>query len=413
MPICFTRPRHAVLVATTAVLLCAPPALAEPAPAYPELLVRAVGAPKLAVGAAEVDAAQGRLRQAGTWRNPELSLESENFAGSGPFEGFDQAETTLSMSQTFELGGKRQARTSAAQSELATARAKANLARADYAAQLAVAYAEAEAADQKLRQAEELLAAAQTDARSARELVDAGREAELRALQASAERDAAHADRDEALAGRGAAFARLSTLAGSANLFDGIGESLLNRTPPTRVAAASITPAVVLASAERDAAVARVQVERRQAAPDVTLSGGVRRFEAENATALVAGISMPLPIFDSNRGAASAARAELRAAEARLRQAELEAAADLQVSQAQLRSATGRVEAASAGETAAAEAYRLARIGYEAGRLPLLELTSARRALASARVRVLDARLARVRAEAEIARLTGATPFGG
>ena len=65
-----------------------------------------------------------------------------------------------------------------------------------------------------------------------------------------------------------------------------------------------------------------------------------------------------------------------------------------------------------AGEAAAAEAYRLARIGYEAGRLPLLELTAARRALAAARLQTLEARLARVRALAEAARLAGKTPFG-
>lgn len=412
MPAIRLRPRHAVMLAATAAVLWGP-ARAEPAPAYAELLARAASAPRLAVGVAEVDAAQGRLRQAQTWRNPEVSLESENFGGRDAYGSFDQAETTLSLSQTFELGGKRQARAGVARAELAAARAKATLARSDFAAQLAVAYAEAEAAGEKVRQAEELLAAAQTDARSARELVDAGREAELRALQAAADRDAAQADRDEALAGRTAAFARLSALAGSPQTFDGLGESLLGRAPPRRVAGAPTTPAVIAAAAERDVALARVQVERRQAAPDVTVSGGVRRFEAEDATALVAGVSTPLPIFDRNKGARSAAQAELRAAEARLRQAELEAAADLQVSEAQLRNAAGRVEAASAGEASAAEAYRLARIGYEAGRLPLLELTGARRTLASARVRVLDARLARVRAEAEIARLTGAVPFGG
>jgi cobalt-zinc-cadmium efflux system outer membrane protein len=68
--------------------------------------------------------------------------------------------------------------------------------------------------------------------------------------------------------------------------------------------------------------------------------------------------------------------------------------------------------AAQSAERAATEAYRLARTGYDAGRLPLLELTSARRALAEARGRTLDAQLDRVKAEAELARLAGRTPFG-
>jgi cobalt-zinc-cadmium efflux system outer membrane protein len=92
---------------------------------------------------------------------------------------------------------------------------------------------------------------------------------------------------------------------------------------------------------------------------------------------------------------------------------EFDAAADLLAARSQARSAAARIEAATVGEAAATESYRLARLGYEAGRLPLLELSSARRAQAAARVRTIDARLAQVRAEAEIARLTGRAPFGG
>lgn len=127
---------------------------------------------------------------------------------------------------------------------------------------------------------------------------------------------------------------------------------------------------------------------------------------------MVAGAALPLPLFDRNRGNTAAARADLRAAEARLARVQLEAQADLTAARAQARGAAARVAAAQAGEAAAAEAYRLSRIGYEAGRLPLIELTAARRALASARLQALEARLARVRAETEAARLAGKTPFG-
>jgi cobalt-zinc-cadmium efflux system outer membrane protein len=70
------------------------------------------------------------------------------------------------------------------------------------------------------------------------------------------------------------------------------------------------------------------------------------------------------------------------------------------------------VKAARDGEAAAAEAYRLARIGYEGGKLPLLELLSARRALSEARAQSINALLERLRAEVELARLKGVAPFG-
>ena len=167
-----------------------------------------------------------------------------------------------------------------------------------------------------------------------------------------------------------------------------------------------------MASRASDSAAAKVRVEQLQARPDLTVSAGVRRFAGDDATAMVAGASLPLPLFDRNRGNTAAARAELTAAEARLAQARLDAAADLAAARSQARSAGAQASAAAAGEAAAAEAYRLTRIGYEAGRLPLLELTAARRALAAARLQTLEARLARVRALAEAARLAGKPPFG-
>jgi len=70
------------------------------------------------------------------------------------------------------------------------------------------------------------------------------------------------------------------------------------------------------------------------------------------------------------------------------------------------------VAAAVETEATAAEAYRLTRIAYEAGKSPLVELTNARRALAEARTQTIEAQLQRLRAEAGLARLQGRAPFG-
>lgn len=408
------RPAMPGLLAALAAVALTGAALAEPAPPYAALLAGAAStAPSLAEAQAGVAKAEGLARQARALPNPVLGLEVENFSGSGPYAGADAAETTASLAQTLELGGKRSARIAAGRAGLTAAEAEGAQARAEFAARLAVAYAEAEAGVARVIQAEGLLEAAAADARAARELVDAGREAELRALQARAELEGARATLEEARAERDAAFARLSAMAGSPTTYDAVGESLLQRKPSLAASGPADAPAVVAARARREAAAAQLRVERGRVAPDLTVSAGVRRLAGDDATALVAGVSVPLPLFDRGRGAADAARAELSGAEARLRQAEFDAVAELRVAQAQARGATARVQAASAAETAAAEAYRRARLGYEAGRLPQLELTSARRALAEAQGRTLDAQLAQVRAEADLARLTGRTPFGG
>ena len=51
-------------------------------------------------------------------------------------------------------------------------------------------------------------------------------------------------------------------------------------------------------------------------------------------------------------------------------------------------------------------------IGFEAGRISQLELRSTRTALIASRNAAVDARIARVLAEIDLARLEGRAPFG-
>ena len=60
-------------------------------------------------------AQDARAQQAGLRPATELSLDVENFAGSGDLKGFDAAEATFALSQVIELGDKRDARIGAAQ----------------------------------------------------------------------------------------------------------------------------------------------------------------------------------------------------------------------------------------------------------------------------------------------------------
>lgn len=388
------------------------PAWADPVPSYEELLERIGLTPGALEADALVDAAEARVRQAGVRPNPELSLEAENAFGSGPFSGYDNAETTLSVSQDLELWGRRGARVGVAQAEGRTSLLRRDLATLDAAGRLALAYAEAEAADRRFKLAQEALDLTIADARALMILVEGGREPLFRGIQAQSEAAAARATLDEAQAERDAAFARLTAVAMLPNPVTSIGTSLLDREPPAVVPTSSISPEVRVAEAERDAAESRIEVELVRARPDVRVSVGVRRYEAEDATALTFGVSMPLPLFDRNRGNYDAAQAEFRAADARVMAARQTAQADLAGAEARLRSANSRVWATDGGVTAAEEAYRLSRIGFEAGRISQLELSSSRAALIAARNAAVDARLARVRAEVDLARLQGRLPFG-
>lgn len=388
---------------------------AGPAPSYSELLRQSrTSAPRLIESGANVGVANGQVVQARARPNPIIGVEVED-VGVKDSTGLSRSQTTLSASQALELGGKRQARIAASGAELSAAQARQMKVSADFAYDLAIAYATAEAAQKRTQLLESDVGRATEDLRVARALVIAGKEADLRAVQAQVAVTATDADLQASRADLGEALASLSILAGASETYTSIEASVLDRAD--RLGAPSLStlgasPAVAVAEAERQAAAFRVDVERARATPDVTLSVGARRYDHEDDTGLVVGASVPLPLFDRNRGSVSAASAQLTAANARLASARLEEETGRRVAASQIAAGDARLKAAIQAEAAAGEAYNLARIGYEGGKSPLIELLNARRAVTEAQSRLLDARLARIRAEAALARLSGRAAFG-
>jgi len=386
------------------------------APPYAALFQQAQAiAPRLAESQASVRSAEGRALQAGLRPNPSVGFEVENIGIKEKDTGFAEVQATLSIGQPIELGGKRAARIAAGQAGIDAATARNRQAVIDYGYELAIAYAAAEAAQARVLLLEEAVAAAQEDVRAARALVDAGREADLRGVQAEAAATTAQAELETARADAQSAFAELSSLTGTSTPYTGVAESLLPLTanlPAPQPEPPVASPAVVAAEAEREAARRRVEVERTQAIPDVTPSLGVRRLTGHDETVFVAGVSVTLRLFDKNQGNIAAATAELEGANARLNAAKLEALSGWRSAAALARGADARVAASSQAAMASDEAYRLARVGYDAGRTPLVEVLLARRNVTLAQSATLDARVARVRAEAQLARLSARIPFG-
>ncbi len=321
------------------------PTQAQVAPPYATLLRQAGDAPRLAVSEAEIRRAEGLSEQARARPNPSISVMTENVAGSSPYSGFDRAETTVQYSQPIELGGKRSARIAAGRAGVALSRARDRDARVAFAYDLARAYAAAEIADRRISLAEDEVEEAQSDLHAAQALVGAGKEARLRALQAQSALNEESAALELARANRISAYARLSALVGTERPYASLSESLLDGGPnaPVGPVDPQSTSTFIVAQAERETASRRFEVERRRATPDITASVGVRRLDYENSTAVVGGISIPLHIFDRNRGNIAASRAEIDAAEARLAVARNEARAEAQAAVAELAASDARV----------------------------------------------------------------------
>jgi cobalt-zinc-cadmium efflux system outer membrane protein len=409
------RPRIAVGLAV-AVLSSAMPlgasAAGTAAPSYESLIARLDQMPSAIEAAALSDAAEARALQARALPNPSVGVEAENIYGSGPYSGFGNADTTVSVSQPLQLFGQRRARIDAARADANVVGLRSASMRWQAAARIAQVYAEAEAASRRFDLAVEALALIEQDARAVTLLIDEGREASLRGVQAQSEVGAARASLDEARAIRDASFARLAAISMLDVPVDRIEDSVLDRVPEAPEAHDERSLAVQIAEAELEASRHQVTVEQRRTRPEINATLGSRRFRESGDDAFVVGVSVSIPLFDRNRGGIRAAYADQRAAEARLAAQEQEATADRLAAEATLSASNTRTQAADSGVDAAEEAYRLARIGFDAGRISQLELRTTRAALIASRTTAVDARVARVLAEIDLARLEGRAPFG-
>ena len=360
--------------------------------------------PAIVAARAAVDAAEARVRQAGFRINPELSVEVENFAGSGEFRGTRGLETTVALNQRLDLGGRRSARVGVARAELEAQRLRLSIARADLVQQVREQFARAVTARDRLRLAQDVDRRARELARIAGQLVDAGRDPPLRAIRARSAAAQALAALEAARAEERASRRTLAALFGVTSPPDSVAGGLIDLQPSTLDPEQSLD--VRLADIELLSAEANVRQELAAGRLDPAVGAGVRQFSATGDVALVAGFSVPIPVFNRNQGNIAAARSNVAAAEARR-------ASVLATVTVRARNAIANVEAAQARVAAlegaaipeGLEALRLTQESYREGRASLLELLDAQNAYTAAEAALIDARLALALATAELGRV--------
>ncbi|MBO9517482.1 MAG: TolC family protein [Porphyrobacter sp.] len=357
---------------------------------------------------ADVEAAEALIRQARLRPNPELSIEVENFAGTGDYSGLQSSEYTLSAGLPLELGGKRNARTGAAKADLAVAQLREQLAVADIGLMVRQRYVSAVAAQARVALAQDVYDRSRELARIANVLVEAGREPPLRALRAQSELAEAEAELKAAQATALAARFALGAL-WSDQSAPTPTNAFPKLRPPYELLSSYEGLDLKLASAERQAAEAGVARERSLGAPDLAVSAGVRRFHASNDQALVVGVAVPLPLWNQNQGNISAAQARVRSASAREAVAAADYSQTVSEARAEYLAAEAKADTLEAESLPQAEeALRLAEIGYREGKLELIELLAAGDARDGVRRALIDAREAQGRSAALLIRLAAA-----
>ncbi len=269
--------------------------------------------PDLAAMGYQVRAREAETLQAGLIPNPVLGLKLENFGGTGDFGGFATTETTLALSQLVELGGNRVKRRRVAEQEARLAGWEYEIRRIDVFSKTAADYVRLLAAERRQNIAVETLEIAQRvfDAVGAR--VDAGKVSPVERTKARVELAKAELVREQARRAVGAARVRLASNWGStAPRFEDISGDLDRAVPPPPLdellARVEQNPDIERWAAQAALRQAEVELALAQRIPDLTVIGGVRYFNDIDETAFVAGLSMPVPVFDQNQGGVLAAR---------------------------------------------------------------------------------------------------------
>ena len=368
---------------------------------------------ELAADSYELRAREAALLQAGAMPNPTLSFEVEDVAGSGEFSGVDRAQTTLLLGQLIELGGKRTARIDVAAAERDLAAWDYELRRIFVLASTAGAFVEVLAAQERLRLADEALEIARSVQRVAELRKSAGLASPAEGIRAGVEADVAGVEREHSEHELETARQRLAAFwSGEAPRFERAEGALevLPRPPSPDALAQRLdaSPSLALWQAEVARRAALRASAQSQRIPDLTVFAGPRRLSGPSDTALVVGVSLPLPLWNRNRAAVEEAEHRVAKLAAEQRATRVAVATEL---------ATGRVALVAAVEEShllrtrvlpgIESAVAVMRSGYEQGRFAQIEVFDAERARVAAREQYLRALVEAHRSAREIERLTG------
>lgn len=289
--------------------------------------------PRLAVRAAERDAATSRIAGARLQPNPDLRLGVEDALGTGDYRAFDAAQLTLSLVQVLEPAARRATRVQAAEAGVAVEAAALEAERWQLLAETHRRYALAVIGSGRLTLAKEASANAQrlVAATEKRVRAAAAPVAELeRARVAAARADLEEEDYEHELASARVSLAALWQ--GQDDFGALVGDPFL--LPPLRAladwqAALENSPRLRRFAAER----ALLRAERAAVAAERQRSwqvdAGLRHYRAGGDIGFVAGVSLPLRLRDAQAPRLAEADARLRAAEAGEAAAMAEARAEI------------------------------------------------------------------------------------
>lgn len=346
--------------------------------------------PDLAAAQWDIEIAAGGRQQAGLIPNPVASWDAEDTRR-------DTRTTTLKLSQTLELGGKRGARIDVATRAQDAAALALEQRRNTLRAEVIDGYYGALRAQERLDLAQRSLALAERGLVVANGRVTAGKSSPVEATRAQVQLSEIRLEFNRAQMGLTDAYRRLAASTGSAATDFQAVATPSHSTPPLPSATHLLarleqTAELRLAELQIVQNEASVGLEKAQRIPDLDVSIGSQYDASARERVNLVGVSMPIPLFNRNQGnvlaatrRADQARDQRNAAELRLR-TETRQALDLwQTANSEVRAFNQQI--LPAAQSAVDSATR----GFEMGKFSFLDVLDAQRTLIAARTQYLAA----------------------
>jgi len=353
--------------------------------------------PELATFSYEMRIQEANALQASLLPNPEFDAEVENFAGSGSLNGFDESELTLSIGQLIELGGKRQKRTQVAVLNADLAAWDYETAKLNVFVDVVTMFTEVLVVQQRIGLQNELVNVAEEFLQSIQQRVKAGRVSPAEAARAKVELSTTNIELERLQKELQSASKRLAATWGSKKpQFDrvvGNLDSVISLPSLEKFySLLSQNPDIARWAVEMQRRDAELALEKAQRIPDPVIGGGYRRLNESGDNAVVMGLSLPLLLFDRNKGNIQAAEYRQLQAEQQKRTAEIALNTRLAEIYNTLSASYNEIATLKTNVIPEAQnAFNLINQGYQMGKFGFLNVLDAQRTLFEVRSQYLNA----------------------
>lgn len=369
--------------------------------------------PKLKAFSYEASARQSEISQAGRFPNPEAELEFSEFAGSGIRNDLNSAESTLVINQKILLGEKRQKEKRTASLKSALSQTHLESERRDLVARVTKAFNIVLIAQERVLLHVQLADLSEKTHQTVSARVKAGKVSPLEEVKTKVALSLAQVSLEQSKRELAAARYHLCSFWGDEkpDFSTAEGELKIHSALPSvddLLETAIKNPDIARAEVMVALAKATLDQEMAMRVPDISVKAGIQRFNEGNDNAFTIGMSLPLKVFDRNKGNIQAAGHRVNKADQNNLATRVELVSDIRQAY-QLLSAIHLNASALKSEIipSAQLAFEASSKGYQVGKFGLLDVLDAQRTLFETRAKYLDILLAYHNSLVDLERLSG------